>query len=82
MTHSRFIAGAVCPVCGVMDRIAIETSSTSMARICVGCNYHDTLPFDSNETVPSPTNDEARTSASNPRTSRDDSERIAVRKSD
>ncbi len=36
-----FIAGAVCPQCGVMDRIVVYTDSKDIE--CIACNYTDNL---------------------------------------
>lgn len=38
----RFIAGAVCPACGEMDRIVIERDEASAERRrCVSCGHAD-----------------------------------------
>jgi uncharacterized metal-binding protein (TIGR02443 family) len=39
----RFIAGAVCPSCRVVDRIVVETSAAGQLRRCVACGHADTL---------------------------------------
>ncbi len=41
MTRQRFIAGAVCPECGVMDRIVVEETGTDSTRRCVVCGFSD-----------------------------------------
>jgi uncharacterized metal-binding protein (TIGR02443 family) len=38
----RFIAGAVCPQCGAMDRIVVETDSDE--RHCVACGFREARP--------------------------------------
>lgn len=42
MKRRRFIAGAVCPACGAMDRLALEADGKG--RCCVACGYQDELP--------------------------------------
>jgi len=45
--RARFIAGAVCPECGVMDRIVVEEDSAAAGggamRRCVACGFADSL---------------------------------------
>jgi len=44
-THpARFIAGAVCPRCGVMDRIVV--SGDGAQRTCIDCGFGDERPAD------------------------------------
>ena len=44
-THPpRFIAGAVCPRCGVMDRIVV--SADGALRTCIDCGFGDERPAD------------------------------------
>ena len=45
----RFIAGAVCPRCGEMDKLLVDTQSNS--RECVRCGFSDARPVDA---VPEP----------------------------
>lgn len=40
----RFIAGAVCPRCGLMDKIVVEAGGD--ARLCVSCGFSDDRPED------------------------------------
>jgi uncharacterized metal-binding protein (TIGR02443 family) len=42
MKRRRFIAGAVCPACGAMDRLVLEPEGSG--RRCVACGYRDELP--------------------------------------
>ncbi len=44
--HRRFIAGAVCPACGEMDKIAIEPGVSDGAdeRLCVQCGFRESRP--------------------------------------
>lgn len=42
MSKRRFIAGAVCPRCGVMDRIVV--SADGEERSCIDCGYSDARP--------------------------------------
>ncbi|MDP0562196.1 MAG: YheV family putative zinc ribbon protein [Candidatus Endonucleobacter sp. (ex Gigantidas childressi)] len=39
----RFIAGAVCPSCGVIDTIQIFTDGILKHRECVVCHYSDAI---------------------------------------
>ena len=38
----RFIAGAVCPRCGEMDKLVVDSDADS--RECVHCGYGDERP--------------------------------------
>ena len=38
----RFIAGAVCPRCGLMDKLVVDTRHER--RECVSCGYRDQRP--------------------------------------
>ncbi|MEM8767655.1 MAG: YheV family putative metal-binding protein [Pseudomonadota bacterium] len=42
MSRPRFIAGAVCPSCGAMDRLQFIDASRSRRR-CVACGHEDDL---------------------------------------
>ena len=48
----RFIAGAVCPRCAVMDRIVV--SADGETRSCIDCGYTDARPTN-NTPTPVPT---------------------------
>ena len=39
----RFIAGAVCPACGAMDRLQVLGSGDRRLRRCVACGHEDGL---------------------------------------
>jgi uncharacterized metal-binding protein (TIGR02443 family) len=39
----RFIAGAVCPRCGQLDKIVMLLDSVDKHRECVSCGYSDAL---------------------------------------
>ncbi|MFN2327449.1 MAG: YheV family putative metal-binding protein [Chromatocurvus sp.] len=41
-TSRRFIAGAVCPRCAVMDRIVVDLDTDQ--RECVACGFSDARP--------------------------------------
>lgn len=41
MIRQRFIAGAVCPECGSMDRIVVVQSAADSIRRCVACGFSD-----------------------------------------
>ena len=45
-THQRrrFIAGAVCPRCGAMDKIVVDTETQT--RECVACDFSEARPGD------------------------------------
>ena len=43
----RFIAGAVCPRCGQLDKIVMLIDSDDRHRECVSCGYSDALEQDS-----------------------------------
>lgn len=38
----RFIAGAVCPRCGLMDKLVVDTESNR--RECVSCDFSEERP--------------------------------------
>lgn len=40
----RFIAGAVCPRCGEMDKLLVDSETNR--RECVSCGYGDARPAD------------------------------------
>ncbi|MEE4360424.1 MAG: YheV family putative zinc ribbon protein [Pseudomonadales bacterium] len=49
--RKRFIAGAVCPRCGVLDRILMYEAETveasaepALTRECVDCGFSEVLP--------------------------------------
>jgi uncharacterized metal-binding protein (TIGR02443 family) len=46
----RFIAGAVCPRCGVMDRIVVTPDGKS--RECIACDFADERPMDTQQPLP------------------------------
>lgn len=37
----RFIAGAVCPRCGEMDRLVTYTNNEGTFKECVSCDYEE-----------------------------------------
>ena len=39
----RFIAGAVCPRCGEMDRVVMIYTGRKQTRECVACGFRDEL---------------------------------------
>ena len=45
MKRRRFIAGAVCPRCGEMDRMVVDPDSDR--RECVSCGFSEERPGDS-----------------------------------
>ncbi len=47
--HRRFIAGAVCPRCGKMDKIVVDTQSQQ--RECIACGFSEGRPGDNAPTT-------------------------------
>ena len=43
MTKKRFIAGAVCPRCGAMDKITMHEEGGVQVKECVACDYTDKM---------------------------------------
>ncbi len=41
----RFIAGAVCPRCGEMDRLVMYKDNDKEFRECVSCDFRDEMRF-------------------------------------
>ena len=39
----RFIAGAVCPRCGAMDKLVMFTEQGKQFRECVACDFKDEM---------------------------------------
>lgn len=42
--EKRYIAGAVCPVCGVVDKIYVFEREDGMTRCCNRCGFEETMP--------------------------------------
>ena len=40
----RFIAGAVCPRCGAVDRIVVVEHESGRQRACIVCDFSDEVP--------------------------------------
>lgn len=40
-TPKRFIAGAVCPRCGEMDKLTMQQTEDGQFRECVACGFED-----------------------------------------
>lgn len=51
--HRRFIAGAVCPRCGKMDKIVVDMETRT--RECIDCGFSEGRPADNTSTVELPT---------------------------
>ena len=47
MTNRRFVAGAICPACGEIDKITVSMDRADKRRECVSCAYVDALPDES-----------------------------------
>jgi uncharacterized metal-binding protein (TIGR02443 family) len=43
----RFVAGAVCPRCSVMDKLVVYNEDGKDYRECVSCGYKDEMRFQS-----------------------------------
>jgi uncharacterized metal-binding protein (TIGR02443 family) len=43
VSRPRFIAGAVCPACGAMDRLQLLEADGDQRRRCVACGHEDSL---------------------------------------
>lgn len=44
----RFIAGAVCPCCGEMDKLVTYKEDEKEFRECVSCGFNDEMRFKQN----------------------------------
>ncbi len=44
----RFIAGAVCPRCGAIDKLVMYKEDGKEFRECVSCGFHDEMRFKQN----------------------------------
>jgi uncharacterized metal-binding protein (TIGR02443 family) len=42
LTRRRFIAGAVCPRCALMDKIVVDLDTDQ--RVCVSCGFSEARP--------------------------------------
>lgn len=56
MTIKRFIAGAVCPRCGQMDKLRAWQEDRVQHRECVECDFTDTMSLDLPEELPTRVN--------------------------
>lgn len=45
-TPKRFVAGAVCPKCGEMDRLRLWRDEIHENRECISCDYTDIMRLD------------------------------------
>ncbi|MBY4676508.1 YheV family putative zinc ribbon protein [Marinobacterium arenosum] len=45
----RFIAGAVCPRCGEMDKLRMYRDETREYRECVSCDFSDSMALDGSD---------------------------------
>ena len=41
----RFIAGAICPRCGELDRLVVFTRDGRDYRACVSCDFEEAMMF-------------------------------------
>lgn len=44
MVQRRFIAGAVCPRCGELDKIVVVVGDDQQKRECIQCGFSDDQP--------------------------------------
>lgn len=44
-TKKRFVAGAVCPSCGEMDKVVVFHEEGKDFRECVACGFKDEMHF-------------------------------------
>ncbi len=44
MAQRRFIAGAVCPRCGELDKIVVIVGDDQQKRECIQCGFSDDQP--------------------------------------
>ena len=44
-TPRRFIAGALCPKCAVMDKLVVFKEDDNTFRECVNCGYREEMEF-------------------------------------
>lgn len=51
-TVRRFIAGAVCPACGLVDKIYVETDGKTVTRKCNRCDFTESLDPDGGDQMP------------------------------
>lgn len=56
MTIKRFIAGAICPKCGAMDRLKAWQEARLQHRECVECGFTDAMSLDMPEELPTRVN--------------------------
>ncbi len=65
----RFIAGAVCPSCGEMDKLVMFWQDEKQVRECVRCGYSDQQ--DDNGNIQTITPSEIKTRVNQPRKGED-----------
>jgi len=46
-SNRRFIAGAVCPKCGALDKLVVYTENNEQFRACVACDFEDKMNLQS-----------------------------------
>ncbi len=50
----RFVAGAVCPACGAVDRIRVYRDNNRLFQECVACDFHQRMSSAVDEGVGQP----------------------------
>lgn len=62
----RFIAGAVCPGCGQMDKLKAWVSDEIQHRQCVACGFTDRMAMNSPQGIPTRVDPSDPNAAANP----------------
>ncbi len=63
MSRPRFIAGAICPNCGAMDRLQLLEVDGDKRRRCVACGHEDGLASASSQAPKTRVSGDSRGSA-------------------
>jgi len=64
MKNKRFIAGAVCPKCGEVDKVFTYEKVTKKFRACTRCDFHEEMRFEQHrQELPTRVNDLSKTEA-------------------
>ncbi len=56
----RFIAGAVCPRCGEMDKIVMFDQADKSVRECIACDFSDEMRYETGVNKPETRLDKTR----------------------
>lgn len=74
----RFIAGAVCPRCGEMDKIVMFQQGEKSTRECVACGFSDTMRYEVAVNPPDTRLDKTREAVSAKEQPEDDAEIVRI----